>query len=471
MLIRMLRYVALMWILLLSACSSQQVEIKPGISMPEKGDLLPAQHWQFSYFDEPRFNSKVAVLEAGDKHNPPVILIHGLGQLGMKDWFTVIPDLEKNYHVIAIDLPGFGNSSASFLRFLPSHYAEVIAAISKQYINRKAIVIGHSMGGAVALRYSNLYGELVDKLIVVDAAGIIEKSAFIKYIAKFKFGDDLPVFVQNIIDQLNGFSSSMIEAESKPASITHFLQKNDSAWKLLVSDSPNMNAALSLVEEDFSQAVADLTVPVDIIWGEKDTVAPLRTGKVLNKQLTKARLQVIKGAGHMPMQSHHYEFIQALNIALTEPIADKQLQQSEQTSQGDLICNDESNMTYSGRYDSIELRECSNINLVNITSNRLIISDSAVQIENLRLTNKGRSLEINESVVTITNANISGHHSVLINGSRLDMAGVSIKATGDAVMISNGSWISASLSDISSPNYQGVVHGAFYLKHQPLISE
>ena len=292
--IRMLRIVALMWLLILSACSSRHVEIQPAISVPDKGDLLPAQHWQLSYFNEPKFNSKVAVLEAGDKHNPPVILIHGLGDLGMKDWFTVIPDLEKKYHVIAIDLPGFGLSSASVLRFRPSYYAEIIAAISKQYINnRKAIVIGHSMGGAIALRYANLYSEFVDKLIVVDAAGILEKSAFIKYIARFEFGDDLPVFVQNLIDQLNGFSSLMIEDQSKQTSTTHFLQKNDFVWKLLVSGSPKMNAALSLVEDDFSQAVSDLTVPVDIIWGEKDIVAPLRTGKVLNKQLTKARLQVI----------------------------------------------------------------------------------------------------------------------------------------------------------------------------------
>jgi len=49
------------------------------------------------------------------------------------------------------------------------------------------------------------------------------------------------------------------------------------------------------------------------------------------------------------------------------------------------------------------------------------------------------------------------------------MAGVSIKATGDAVMIGNGSRISVSLSDINSPKYKGVVHGAFYLSNQPLI--
>ena len=178
------------------------------------------------------------------------------------------------------------------------------------------------MGGAVALRYTELYAELVKQLILVDVAGLLEKSAFIKHIATFEFGDDLPAFVQQQIEGLNEFSSSMVEAGTKNTSITNFLQDNDSAWDWLVSDSSNMNAALSLVEEDFSQAVNQVAVPVNIIWGDIDNVAPLRTGKVLNKQISKARLQVIKGADHVPMKSHHAEFMRALETALNEPITD-----------------------------------------------------------------------------------------------------------------------------------------------------
>jgi hypothetical protein len=60
---------------------------------------------------------------------------------------------------------------------------------------------------------------------------------------------------------------------------------------------------------------------------------------------------------------------------------------------------------------------------------------------------------------------------MLVSGSRVDMAGVSINATGDAVMIGNGSRISASFCDINSPKYTGVVHGAFYRSHQALMGQ
>jgi len=459
-------------LLLISACSGKQQkqQIKTNVE-PEQVELLIAEHWQLSYVDEPVFNSKVAVLEAGNKHNPPVILIHGLGQLGMKDWFSVIPILEKNYHVIAIDLPGFGLSAAAKGRFLPTNYAHVIATISKQYSNEKAIVLGHSMGGAVALRYTELYPKLVKQLILVDAAGLLEKSAFIKHIATFEFGDDLPALVQLQIEGLNEFSSSMIEAGTKNTSITNFLQDNDYAWDWLVSDSSNMNAALSLVEEDFSQAVNQVAVPVNIIWGDKDNVAPLRTGKVLNKQMRNARLQVIKGAGHVPMKSHYTEFINTLETALNEPITDKYSLPSTGQSKGLLTCRGQSDKTYSGHYDEIVVKGCDKIRLINISTDRLLIKGSVVEIENLSFSNKDNRIEFDGSVVTITNAEISGHNTMLINGSRLDMAGVSIKATGDAVMIGNGSRISVSLSDINSPKYKGVVHGAFYLSNQSLIEQ
>lgn len=457
-------------LLLISACANQhqKAETLP-LTTSDKVALQMEAHWTLSYFDEPVFNSKVAVLEAGNKNNPPIILIHGLGQLAMKDWFSVIPTLEKNYHVIAIDLPGFGLSASSKGRFLPTNYAHVIASISKEYINGKAIVIGHSMGGTVALRYTELYENLVKQLILVDAAGILEKSTFIKHITFIEYDDDVPMIMGALIDGANGFSSSMIEVGTKSTFISDFLYGNKYTWDWLVSDSSNMNAALSLVEEDFNQAVHQVDVPVDIIWGEKDNVAPLRTGKVLNKQMSNSRLQIINGAGHVPMKSHHTEFINVLNTALKDPIKDKYTLSTTGESQGILTCRGQRDKTYSGHYDEILIEGCDNLVLRNISTGRLRIKSSVVDIEDFSFSHEDNQIEFIGAVVSITNADISGHNTMLINGSRVDMAGVSFKAKGDAVMIGNGSRISISLCDINSPKHTGMLHGAFYLSRQLLI--
>jgi len=447
----------------------------------EKVEHQIKPHWQLSYFDEPVFNSKVAVLEAGNKQKPPIILIHGLGNLGMKDWFSVIPTLEENHHVIVMDLPGFGLSSAAKGRFLPTNYAHVIAAISKQYSNGKAIIMGHSMGGAVALRYTELYQDFVNQLILVDVAGLLEKSAFIKHIASFEFGDEVSTPMKLLMGGVNDISSSLIEAGTKSTLLSDFLQSNDYAWNLAVSDSSNMNAALSLVEEDFNTAINQITVPVNIIWGEKDNVAPLRTGKVLNKKMSNVHLEVIEGAGHVPMKSDHAEFMRLLQVALNEPFNKNSNRSFNKTittnftsphankSQGVLTCRNESHKTYSGHYDKIVIESCNMIRLLNVSTDSLKIKGSVVDIENFNFARKDSRIEFDGAVVTITNADISGRNTMLISGSRVDMAGVSIEATGNAVMIANGSRVSASFCDINSPKYSGVLHGAFYRSHQALI--
>ena len=467
-------------VMLMSACSSQQQVQQTQVSInsesietekiePEEIEYKLEPHWQLSYFDEPVFNSKVAVLEAGDKNKPPFILIHGLGNLGMKDWFSIIPTLEKKYHVIAMDLPGFGLSSAAKGRFLPTNYAHVVDSIIEHYTNKRVIVMGHSMGGAVALRYTELFQNSVQQLILVDVAGLLEKSAFIKHIASFEFGDEISTPMKFLMERVNSISSSMIESGTKSTLLSDFLQSNDYAWDMVVSDSSNMNAALSLVEEDFNHAVNQVSVPVNIIWGGKDNIAPLRTGKVLNKKMKNVHLQVIEGAGHVPMKSNYVEFMHSLDSALSNPMAVKNTLSSARNSQGVLTCKKESDKSYSGHYDKIIIESCKNISLNNVSTNKLIIKSAVVSIEDFNFSHIEHAIEIIGSVVTMTNADISGHNPIVISGSRIDMAGVSIKATGDAVMIENGSRISASFCDIDSPKYTGVVHGAFYRSQQSLI--
>ena len=464
-------YSYIILLLLVSSCSSpQKTNFASVVETPTNAELQLINQWQLSSFQEPVFHSQMAILEAGNKNNPPIILIHGLGQLGMKDWFSIIPILEAHYHVIAVDLPGFGLSTNAKGRFSPENYSKVIAAVNRQYIHKKAIVIGHSMGGAVALRYTDLYPEHVQKLILIDAAGLLEKSAFVKHIATFEFGDKFPIFIQQQIAKMNNFTSSMIEVTTRNNFFTDFLQKNDYAWNWLFSDSTNMNTALSLVEEDFSQAVQNITIPVEIIWGEKDAVAPLRTGKVLNKQIKNSRLQIIKEAGHVPMKSNYSQFIDALYVSLNQPISNSNRSPKIEDSKGSLICRGERGKIYTGHYDEIIIENCNNIQLINIRTDKLLIEGSIVDIEGLSFDNNDNPIEFSGSVITITNADISGKNALLIDSSRLDIAGVSIEATGDAVSVANRSRISASFSNISSPKYTGLLHGLFYLKNQILIN-
>ena len=448
-----------------------QDQKKPQPAQAQKlPDNLPS-HWQYSYYNEPILNSQMVVLETGKQHQQSVLLVHGLGTLAMKDWFSIIPELEKKYHVIAIDLPGFGLSGNPQGRFSPSNYARILNFISFKYAKGRVITIGHSMGGAVALRFAAMYPNKVAKLILVDAAGILEKTAFIKHVAQLPINEGrLPGIIRQKLAQLNSFASSVVESSTIHDPIYGVFNNSDMLWHKLLGDYPNINAAFSLVDEDFNQAIRQLKVPTDIIWGKQDKIATFRTAQVLYHQLSNATLQVIDDAEHVPMSSHTAVFLRLLKNSLQDKLPREKTVPSPIKKQPSLICDNQSNKTYSGHYQTITLTQCTNIKLIDITSNNIIINDSLVAFENLTLTGNTTVLTLNNSVVKVTNGLISGDQAIYINDSRLDLAGVEINAKTAGIYAATSSKIVLSLSQLNSQSYQGGIHGAYQLEQQALES-
>ncbi|RLA50749.1 MAG: hypothetical protein DRQ98_12425, partial [Gammaproteobacteria bacterium] len=145
-------------------------------------------HWanlgQELWVEDPIFNGKLHLVEAGQQNSQTILLIHGLGYRGMLDWEQVFPELSDTYHVLAIDLPGFGSSDKQQVQYAPQKYARLINWVVSQYAHDSVIVIGHSLGGAVSLRFAHDYPEQVSRLIMVDTAGVLQRTVFIKYLAK-----------------------------------------------------------------------------------------------------------------------------------------------------------------------------------------------------------------------------------------------------------------------------------------------
>jgi pimeloyl-ACP methyl ester carboxylesterase len=429
---------------------------------------LPA-HWQLEIVTEPVFNSTIFKLEAGRQHQQTILLVHGLGQTGFRDWMGLIPRLEQQYHVIALDLPGFGHSAKPEGRFTPTNYAEVLHSLVKRYAKGKAIVVGHSMGGAVALRYSATYPEEVSQLILVDAAGILERTAFVKHLASIPVNtENYPRFIVQAVARLQDWSSSILEQSTRIPDPTWILSKSDLAWNGLLSDENNANAALSLIEEDFSSAIKSLTVSTHIIWGGQDRIAPLRTGKMLRGRLANSSMHIFQDAEHVPMRSHKEAFNNHLMQVLANRWFESYQQPQQQASKGDLHCKNEVGKTYRGHYDSIIINHCEAIKLQQVTAKNIMIIESFVEIEDSDFESDKVTFTAHESVIRATNVRFKGKVAIYSSGSRLDLAGVSINATKQGVKITHGSNLIISVSDLTSPIYQGDVHGAFNLSKTTL---
>ena len=134
---------------------------------------------------EPVFQGKCYVYEAGRNHPYTVVLVHGLGEGAARDWEHVIPSLAQRYHVLTFDLPGFGRSEKQNAIYSPANYAAFVKWIMEERVNGPFTLVGHSLGGVVALRFASIYPRNLRHLILIDTPGILHRSVAFKSAGKF----------------------------------------------------------------------------------------------------------------------------------------------------------------------------------------------------------------------------------------------------------------------------------------------
>ncbi|WP_165569580.1 alpha/beta fold hydrolase [Corallincola luteus] len=430
-----------------------------------------ASAWHAEYVLEPAFNSHILKIEAGQANDQTIILVHGLGSLASQDWLAQIPALAKHYHVIAIDLPGFGFSRIQKGKMSPSLYAKTLHWVNETYAHGASVVIGHSMGGAIALRYASDFPVDVKQLVIINAAGILERTAFIKSLATLPLDNTLlSDELRRVIGDVQNVSDAWLESIAGGPDPTAPLNASDTAWSLLLSDTPNINAALALVNDDFSDVVRKIAVPTTIIWGRQDGVAPLRTGEVLEYLIPASRLYVLNDAQHVPMKSHAQVINELILKELSYPPETELSAEPVDlaNSDVDLLCKGKSGVSYRGVYRHITFDNCSNIRLESIKAQSLTLKQSKVKAKNLIIMSNGTGVTITQSVLEITNGQITAPIGFQVSDSRVDVAGVSVVGTSNAISVEEPSLLIMSLSRVTSPTYKGNAHGHFSMEKKTI---
>lgn len=428
------------------------------------------ESWKTRTVIEPIFDSGLFVVEAGKQNRNTIVLVHGLGSAGLRDWIKIIPILEKNFHVVAVDLPGFGASGRPKGRYSPTNYAKVVHWVIDRYAHDDVFLVGHSMGGAIALRYAMMYPESIEKVILVDAAGILERTAYIKHMSSILIDlSGMPERLKKMLAFTVDVSQTFVEMVSLNHDISCSVQKDQELWDKTFANRTNANAGLALVSENFSDVAQGVKVPLNLIWGSKDKVAPLRTGHTLKGLIDGSELAIIEGAGHVPMKSHQDQFIQSLkNSIMHKSKPSKRLVKIE--SELDLSCTNEAGKSYSGNYRNILIQNCADIKLQDITAQNLLIKDSTVEMFNVVIESTETALETVESVVLMTSSQLKGKTPILSSGSRLDIAGSLLYGDEAVIDVGVSSRIILSVSKYHTKLTSGNLHGFYDFANDKLLN-
>lgn len=261
--------------------------------------------------------TQVFYQEFGDPSNPVLLFIHGFG--GASDnWRNNLQVVaSKGFRVVAVDLPGFGLSSKDY-KGSYSHASQ--AAVLGQFMDLLGIndvtLVGHSMGGNVALHAAFNFASRVKRVVLVDAA-VVESSpnndTFSYLLNKFP---SIKIYAQLLLRLALNQSSYLAIFQNpmyRPAPIADQTRQ----YVDLIFQSPNWDESLVAVLRDsgrngLPKKLSELEIPVHIIWGRKDPWISLSEGEDLSKQFPNATLDVIDDAGHLPMVEQVEKFNQTL---------------------------------------------------------------------------------------------------------------------------------------------------------------
>lgn len=247
---------------------------------------------------------RIAYRDAGD--GPVVLLVHGMAG-SSETWHAIIPQLSKNYRVIAPDLLGHGMSAKPRGDYSLGAFAVFLRDLLDELGVDRATVVGQSLGGGIAMQFVHQHREHCERLALIGSGGLgPDLSPLLRILsapgAEFLLPVVAPQPVLNLGNKLGSWLTSAGIQSPRAGEMWH-------AYSSL-SDPRTRQAFLRTLRSvvDYrGQAVSALNkihlaagIPIVLIWGDQDRIIPVAHAYAAHDALEGSRLEVLAGIGHFP---------------------------------------------------------------------------------------------------------------------------------------------------------------------------
>lgn len=266
------------------------------------------QDWKYPYEVQKITISdsiEIAYISEG-KGKCTLLFIHGLGS-NLKAWQKNIDFLRKDYHCIALDLPGYGKSSQGVYPSDMTFFAETIRVFVNKMKLKNVILVGHSMGGQIAIHTALNNSKNIEKLILIAPAGFET------------FTEQERLWFQNV------YTPTVVKATTEEQIVKNFYLNfhempddaqfmiDDRLWmrKTIEYDYYcNMipKCVLGMLREPVFDRLSEIKLPTLVVFGENDLLIPnkflhsshttLKVAQSGHKDIQNSVLKMIPSAGH-----------------------------------------------------------------------------------------------------------------------------------------------------------------------------
>ena len=247
--------------------------------------------------------------DLGGAGKPPLVVLHGL--LGSsRNWLTTGGDLAARYHVLAPDLRNHGKSPHGDSMDYPAMMADLLAWLDAQGL-AKVTLMGHSMGGKVAMLLACRHPERVERLIVVDIA----PKDYLSHAHRAEFA----AMNELRLDTLQSRGEAELRFESRVSDwamrkfLTTNLERDEATggWRWQIN-LPVITQALPEIEGNPLASEDRFPGPVLFVTGGKSHYVREEDLSVITAHFPKAERKVIAGSGHNPHMEARAEFVAAV---------------------------------------------------------------------------------------------------------------------------------------------------------------
>ncbi len=245
----------------------------------------------------------------------PVLFLHGQPG-GARDWDRVIMELGPQVSSLAIDRPGW--SPGSTPTDLAGNAAAALRALDREGAER-AVVVGHSLGGAVAAWLAAEHPERVRAAVLAAPAANCAALVPLDYwLARPLAGEIVgaPVMAGAGLALASGGVrrrlADLLEVEERYLEATARGLRSPAAWRAFAADQRMLVRGLPELEE----RLASIRVPTTIVNGSADRVVPLSSARQLHESIPGSRLIVLEGAGHLITQRQARELADIIRASL-----------------------------------------------------------------------------------------------------------------------------------------------------------
>jgi pimeloyl-ACP methyl ester carboxylesterase len=261
---------------------------------------------------------RLRVSQAGS--GPAVLLLHGLFA-DRTTWGPVMGALGEGFRLIAPDFPGFGESEKPPVNRFPygiHAFSEAICDLYAALDLSRATVVGHALGGAVALTLAARHPELVARLVLIDALCYPPRRDWARSIALVPFAGSL------VFKQLLGQSGFRALYRDTMVSVPGALdpERVDAYYESFNTPAARGSALATLrATRDTSSLVADtarVQAPTLVVWGRSDRVFPPSVGQRVARQIRGATLRLMD-TGHAPQEERPEELAAVVGRFLESP--------------------------------------------------------------------------------------------------------------------------------------------------------